>query len=194
MFPSLGSRCFPPLDSRCFPRLAVAIMARSKAYLPFEGDATSDQELLGFSRSLEGMEGTDFDALPAGGFDLTHEPLPWNWKADLRKATPHLMSLIALTAVVLLWYALQNLYTDYMDQKKKGNLRRGIELARQRQVTFCPAFRLFLPFCRFCKGVALCVSFFLSAVLIWMNVALSSLRQRSRRTQSGRRGRRRTGR
>lgn len=49
------------------------------------------------------------------------------------------MSFIALTAVLLLWYALQNLYTDYIDQKKRGNMRKGIELARQRQVmTFSP--------------------------------------------------------
>lgn len=131
----------------------VALSARTKSYLPFEGDAYSAFDLLGFAQSIASHDDTDYDSLPgkpqtlnsnpwilnvtsrrqclepktlrgptstpksfsdgflnpspytlhpAGPIELSYERLPWNWKSDLRKSTPHMMSIIAFIAFLLL--------------------------------------------------------------------------------------------
>jgi hypothetical protein len=71
--------------------------------MPYEGDTKDAKALLTWAKSLgSGSDHVDWDPL-GGNLELSYEALPWSWRAELRKLTPHLMSMIALVAVGLLW-------------------------------------------------------------------------------------------
>ncbi len=81
----------------------IALDARSKLVMPFDGDIHDSRALLAWSRTL-GVSSDHVDWDPLGGsVELSYEALPWSWRAELRKMTPHLMSMIARVAVCLLW-------------------------------------------------------------------------------------------
>jgi hypothetical protein len=103
----------------------VAVDAKAKTFAPYDGHMTP-VELRDWAETFRGRLESDMDPL-AGPMTFKREWRPrWSWRQLLRNMTPHLMTFIALVAAWLLWYAMQNLWSDWRSSSKSKKTREAI--------------------------------------------------------------------
>lgn len=103
----------------------VAVDAKTKTFAPYDGQMTPT-ELKDWAETFRGRLESDMDPL-AGPMAFKREwRARWSWRQLLRNMTPHLMTFIALVAAWLLWYAMQNLWSDWRSSTKSKKTREAI--------------------------------------------------------------------
>jgi len=107
----------------------IALDALTKTYAAYDGTFKAS-DLMEWAETFRGRLESDMDPL-AGPLMFSRESRPrMSWRQSLRVVTPYLMTLIALVAAWLLWYALHNLWADLRMSGKREKLKKIIDKGR----------------------------------------------------------------